>query len=516
MRVAFRADAGLAIGSGHVMRCLTLADAVAEAGGTCLFLTRPHEGHLSKMLQDRGYEVAQLTLPDNAGYGAHANPPPHAQWLGGDWRQDAAESRTVLEAFQPDWLALDHYALDEAWEHAALPSGVRLIVIDDLADRPHCADLLLDQNFGREASDYDGLLSANCDRLIGPGYALLRPEFAKMRPKALARRKGAVPRHLLITLGGTDKGNVTGKLLETLARLDLPETFHITVVMGANAPWCDTVMAQTAAMPRPIRVLTNVSNMAELMTEADICIGAVGGTTWERCTLGLPSILVVLAENQRPAAEALDKAEICVLIEDVEELSNALEQLCEANSYKEYVAQSASLTDGGGVNAIQDALHADRLWLRGATLADAEDVWRWRHEGEAWRYFKSACPVPLENHMDWFSTALTNPKLRLFIALQDLKPVGYVRLDKVENGAEVSICIAQNTRGQGLGRRVLAAAIIKARDMALSTLSAVVHQDNEASRRLFSHMGFVEAGQADKFLQLEHVLNRDSGDSGCA
>jgi UDP-2,4-diacetamido-2,4,6-trideoxy-beta-L-altropyranose hydrolase len=188
----------------------------------------------------------------------------------------------------------------------------RLLVIDDLADRPHDCDLLLDQNLGRRAEEYRELLPPGAQTLIGPHYALLRPEFAALRAESLARREHPHLRHLLITMGGVDKDNATGAVLAALDDCNLPTDLRITVVLGPHAPWLAQVQARAAAMSRPTRVLAGVSNMARLMADADLAIGAAGSTSWERCCLGLPTILLVLAENQRLIAQSLAQAGLAV------------------------------------------------------------------------------------------------------------------------------------------------------------------------------------------------------------
>ena len=183
MEIAFRADASLEIGTGHVMRCLTLARSLRETGVACQFITRSLPGHMGDRIADEGFDLTLLPAPRGP---APDGPPAHARWAGVDWEQDAAETRAVLGA-APDWLVIDHYAFDARWQRATCPAGTKLMVIDDLADRPHVCDLLLDQNLGHDPRNYDGLVPDDCTRLIGPSYALLRPEFAEARGEALAR-----------------------------------------------------------------------------------------------------------------------------------------------------------------------------------------------------------------------------------------------------------------------------------------------------------------------------------------
>ncbi|MFG6519361.1 UDP-2,4-diacetamido-2,4,6-trideoxy-beta-L-altropyranose hydrolase [Sulfitobacter sp. 1A13496] len=354
-RVVFRADAGLDIGTGHVMRCLTLANCLSGANAEVVFVTRAHRGHLIPAIIDRGHRV--VPLPDNTieGYGPHPAPPAHAGWLAADWRSDAEATYRVLEETGASWLVMDHYALDSYWQDAALPPGVQLLVLDDLADRPHVADILLDQNAGRLVDDYNGLVPPNCSRLIGPKHALLRPEFALLRPRALARRKALQrPERLLITLGGVDRDNATGAVLEALAEAPTAAGLRVCVVLGRNAPALAEVQAQAAVMPMPVEVAVNVANIAQRMMQSDLCVGAAGSTAWERCALGLPTLQVVLADNQAETAQSMAENGVSLSLPSptspdfAAALEAGLANLAEPHAYWAMARTASSLTHGDG------------------------------------------------------------------------------------------------------------------------------------------------------------------------
>lgn len=362
MHIVFRTDASLKIGTGHVMRCLVLADALRERAAKCSFICRSHAGHLLDLIKQRGHQVWALTALQEGPSPNHGGTA-HADWLGTDWASDADETRKVLtdiDAEPLDWLVVDHYALDQRWERALRSIARRIMVIDDLADRSHDCDLLLDQNLGRTAQDYAGLLSLNTTTLIGPKYALLRPEFAELRPQSLARRaQDPKLKNLLITMGGVDKDNVTGQVLDVLQISTLPLDLCITVVMGSHAPWLEQVQQQALRMPRLTKVLTGVSNMAQIMVDTDLAIGAAGGTAWERCALGVASLVIVLAENQRAGAEALQKKHASIVLERAGDIGNWLMSLTDLNDNQAALKQlsnaAAGLTDGqGAIRVVQE------------------------------------------------------------------------------------------------------------------------------------------------------------------
>lgn len=362
--IAFRVDASLEIGTGHVMRCLTLANALREHGAECYFLCREHKGHLIEQIEIQGFQVFRLNYIRQTEIKKFVLTedfalPYHAHWLGAPWQTDAGACRSIFEDHVPDWLVVDHYALDARWEEDVCPAKTRLLVIDDLADREHLADLLLDQNLGREAGDYTALVPTYCHCLIGPEFAVLRPEFAQWREVSLARRRKQ-PRfkRLLVSLGGVDKNNVTGQVLKALKQCDLPDGCEISVIMGATMPWLNEVKVQASALPWPTEVVVNVSDMARRMSEADLAIGAAGSTSWERCCLGLPTLLLVLADNQRAIAEALNGAGAAVFLDSVNtsDLSRKMNSLLERGGVWQMSEAAASLTTGQGVDFLCHAL----------------------------------------------------------------------------------------------------------------------------------------------------------------
>jgi UDP-2,4-diacetamido-2,4,6-trideoxy-beta-L-altropyranose hydrolase len=364
MKIAFRADASLQVGTGHVMRCLTLADALAFTGADCQFLCRAHEGNLIEFIRRKGYvahalpitkySIAGSTAP---GSGASTRDLAHCHWLGATQTQDAHDCAPILAAQRPDWLIVDHYGLDARWEHTLAAHYRWLMVIDDLADRPHVCDLLLDQTFGREAADYLPIVPADCRLLCGSQYALLRTEFATLRTYSLQRRARPALRELLITMGGVDKDNATGQMLQALRSCPLPADCRITVVMGATAPWLDDVQKQAQDMPWSARVLVGVDDMAQLIADSDLAIGAAGATSWERCCLGVPTIMLVLAENQRKVAQGLERLGAAKLINLDQSATTQLRAMLvplihDKTQLLRMSGCAASIVDGAGVNAV--------------------------------------------------------------------------------------------------------------------------------------------------------------------
>ena len=351
--IVFRTDASLDIGTGHVMRCVTLAEALREHGASCRFVCRAHPGNLIDLIRQRGFIV--YAMPADPNWQQREIEPAHAGWLGADWQTDAEQTKVGVGEMAVAWMIVDHYALDNRWESALRRHCGKIMVIDDLGDRIHDCDLLLDQNLGRNAQDYAALVPGDCTLLVGAVFALLRPEFSVQREYSLARRSTPQLKHLLITMGGVDKDDVTGRVLGALGVCSLPADCRISVTMGPHAPWIARVRETADNMPWQTKVLVNCSDMARLMADSDLAIGAVGGTSLERCCLGLPSLMLVLADNQRKGAQALQAAGAawCLEASDLDHgLPKMLDAFCGGKTLQLMTVAAAAICNGSGVNHV--------------------------------------------------------------------------------------------------------------------------------------------------------------------
>ena len=351
--IVFRCDASPAIGTGHVMRCLTLADALRQSGVRTLFLCRHLPDHIEQKLADSGHRTVRLQAPAEADEGDLA----HSGWLGTSQQADARESIAALSGTKWDWLVVDHYALDRRWETPMRQSAHRLLAIDDIADRVHDCDALLDQNFYEEKeARYGGKVPEGCSRLLGPEFALLRGEFRQMRSSARVRR--APIGRVLVFFGGVDLGNFTLKGIEALQAF--PE-LGVDVVIGAQHPARSEIVTSCKALGYSCHVQTD--RMAQLMASADISIGAGGAASWERCCLGLPGIVCAVAANQVQAATDLAKEGVNLYIGaaaeiNAENLRNALCQAQDSDWLEAASRRAMELVDGLGTERVANVLTA--------------------------------------------------------------------------------------------------------------------------------------------------------------
>lgn len=502
--IAFRADASLEIGSGHVVRCLTLAKALRAAGAECLFLTRDLEANLCDRIRSEGFTCHLLPAP-TAGVEPTVGPA-HARWAKVSWEQDAQDCQLVLKDRAVDWLIMDHYAFDRNWQSALRPYVGRVMVWDDLADRAHDCDVLLDQNLGTKSEDYDPLLSDEVKRLIGPKYAQLRPEFSAQRAEALVSRSNRSLKRVLIAMGGVDQHNATGRILEALESWHNASSLEVSVVLGGQAPYLEALAEKADSFPFVLEIATDVTDMGHRMVEADLAIGAVGGTTWERCALGLPTLMLTIAANQIPAAHALGQTGAAILLGDEtsehwqEALTNALDHLSAPDALSQMSEVAAGICDGDGTARLVRELLQAEVSLRPATLEDARRVWEWRREGGANRYYRSQQEPPYPDHWNWFQRALRSQTTRFWVVQQGALPLGYVRLDLTDaDRAFVSLCLAEDARGRGIGLSGLVLAEAIASDLRLTYLDAEIHPDNHASARVFEKAGYAQTGENEGF-----------------
>lgn len=334
-RIIFRCDASPDIGSGHVYRCLTLADVMIERGWNCIFLSAPGSENVVPALAKPQYGLA----------------------------------RSVIDNLRADVLVVDHYGMDADFESACRDWAKKIVVIDDLADRTHDCDVLIDQTYGRDADDYKDLVPGDCRILTGPDYALLRPQFFAAREGSLMRRKAGLPERprVLVSLGSTNMHGVTQTALRGL-QLFKSCSLIIDVVLGAAAPGVEEVRALVDVMNidglHQVIYHQNVADMAGLMALADLAIGAGGTTSWERCCLGLPVLIVEIADNQRFLAAELHNAGAAHNLGwharvDVQMLVTALETyIIDPERARVMAEKAAAICDGRGTQRVMDIMNS--------------------------------------------------------------------------------------------------------------------------------------------------------------
>jgi UDP-2,4-diacetamido-2,4,6-trideoxy-beta-L-altropyranose hydrolase len=305
MRIVFRVDASIEIGTGHVMRCLTLANKLKQSGCDIQFICRDFPGNLCWLIEEHGFVVHRLPFSNKSfppGEGRL-----YEEWLGEYWAVDAFQTEQVINDadHQVNLLIVDHYAIDRRWEQQLRRHVHTIMVIDDLANRQHDCDLLLDQNLYESMHlRYQTLTPQNCVHVVGPKYALLRDEFVEMKTRAKVRR-GDIKR-IFLFFGGSDPTNETTKALEALQSFQR-ERLRIDVVVGNSNPYKQQI-AKICSQMQDTHFHCQINYMAELMVLADLAVAAGGSNTWERCAMYLPTMAITTAENQIEVTKAVANA----------------------------------------------------------------------------------------------------------------------------------------------------------------------------------------------------------------
>lgn len=496
MTIIFRVDASLQVGSGHVMRCLTLADELRQRAADVRFVCREHPGNLNDLIEAKGYPVARLPQAED-GYIAATEDVGHAVWLGVSWKVDAAETIVALGESKPDWLIVDHYAIDRRWEELLRPHVSKIMAIDDLADRPHDCDLLLDQNlYLAMESRYDHLVSESCKKLLGPRYALLRPEFSVAR-KMLRQRDGQI-RRVLVFFGGVDPSNETEKALQSLSDMN-DRQFDVDVVVGGGNLYQEQIQNICNAN-EGFYYHCQVNNMAELMAAADLAIGAGGTATWERCAVGLPALVISLAENQQELAETGARKGLFFYLGksatvSAEKIQRALTVFINSpESLHSYSATALATVDAKGNHRVAGLLCPPQISIRRTTIDDCDSMYEWRNAEETRRYIFDAQAIPLETHRIWFANTLNNPNRILLIGEVDNKPVGVLRYDFSGDEALISVYLVPGGQGQGVGSHLISSGSqwLRVNYPHIRIINAEIFKENIASLRAFEAAGYKE------------------------
>ncbi len=516
MRVVFRTDASEQMGSGHMMRCLTLAQALIKRDAQVAFICRDHPGDLVNYLIESQIEVFVLSNDAVAKNDAisqvsstlntqQAGNLYHSRWLGVSQDTDFGQAEVHLKSFKPDWLIVDHYALDERWEKQAAALCERIFVIDDLGDRRHHCSILLDQTFGCALAKYQDLVPAAAMLLTGSEYSLLRPEFVAWREYSIRRRVDSKGNRFLIFMGGMDLDNITGVVISQIAKFDKAASLEITVVLGKSCPNIEAVNQQLLDAPFDnSQLLVGISNMAEVMANHDLAIGAAGSATWERCCLAIPSIQYVIARNQQEISQKMGAVKAVEVLTDVKGLGEAICYVLTAQHKLSFA--SSAIADGRGVDRVLTAMQGEEVQdisLRPIAKDDANFIFSMQNE-DIRKYFRNSEVPSYSEHLEWFDKIYNSLDSQVLIIEYCAEAAGVLRLDHLsEQLMEVSIIVAPGLAGQGFGKK----ALLKLEQLLSGRiLKAEVHEDNKSSMLLFESCDYKYQSSVGEFMEfVKHV-----------
>jgi len=462
--IFFRCDASPNIGSGHVMRCITLAKAMKKKGWNCSFLVS---------------DETEATVPNLKTSGFKIHP----------------------DSFTPDEanvLIIDHYQINTSYETKARKWAQHIVVIDDLANRDHDCDLLIDPTYNRNKSDYKDRIPVNSKILTGSEYAILRPEFQQMRNDALKRRTGNIER-ILVSLGATNVGANIEKVITALINIK-NKSLKIDLVIGHAVelkPDLKEHLEQLKKTSHNVNIYHHADNIAELMCKADLAIGAGGTTSWERCCLGLPTLMMEIADNQNTLANNLSEAGA---VENLgwhknvtpETIEIALNKMLQDSVLLQGMSRNAALIcDGKGtgniITAIENIILSSSLTLRAVTADDSNILLKWRNDKMTRQASIDTNIINQQDHEAWLKKALSNDKRELYIAEISNTPVATSRIDTLDqHHAEISWTVSPDYRGRGVGK------ILVQKSMRLKkniTFIAKIKKENAASFSIAKSVG---------------------------
>jgi len=460
------------------------------------FIHRLLDGHMADVIRSRGYVVHELPRPLRSAVIADGD---YHGWAGVSEEDDADATLSFLPSLGAVQLVVDHYGLGKAWEARVRSAVERVVVIDDLANREHDCDVLLDQNYFEDAAArYAGLIPAHCQRLCGPQFALLAPEYAAARAFVRPRR-GPVTR-VLIFYGGSDPADLT---LHSLSLLSEPEFSHLAVdvVVGRNYTNCDELRILASARGQTT-IHRGLPSLLPLMIQANLAIGAGGITTWERCCAGLPALVTAIAANQIGPSEALHSVGGCALVGTVPEfgksalhlsgaLSAALRSLINNPSRLADIAEIGwNLGGGQGASTVAELLlpsELQTLRLRAARPNDCRQYWRWANDPAVRAASLNEHFIDWHAHQDWFTRRLNSPDSVLWV-LETPRgvPLGQFRVDVADARGRINYSVDGIFRGRGLGATLLRDGGVRwLQSYPGIPLFAHVRSENVASARAF-------------------------------
>ncbi len=468
--IVFRVDGNADLGLGHIMRCLTLANVFNRSGYEILFICCKESKKACQYIEDSQFKIEYILQDGTAEY-------------------DANQCLNIFKNINVYMLVVDHYQLDSRWESLVWTREMKLMVIDDLADRHHVCNVLLDSSYGREKNEYRILTNPECQYLLASDYCLLREEFSNLTEQTrLKRDKTTEISNILLNFGATDHKQLSVKTVNILQQNKF--SGKVNILISSTCKWLEELKT-ACEKSNKISLHIDAKNVAQLMLNADLAIGSVGTSSWERCCLGLPTIGVVVANNQMNIASQLDQLGVMDLT-TIDELNGLLVGYLTNFNLKKWQQMSHKaflVCDGLGAQRVKNAVLVDHpeIVLRPMDIQDESILFSWQCESGNRKYSGVDQAPNIDEHKAWYANSLSDHSRRMWLLMFDGQKCGYVRLDAQHNSEEVSVLISQKYRKLGLAH----GAINKLKQLCLfGVLNAQVSPENSASVSLFKKLDF--------------------------
>jgi UDP-2,4-diacetamido-2,4,6-trideoxy-beta-L-altropyranose hydrolase len=493
MRVAIRADASLQAGFGHVARSLSLGEALRDAGADVCLVARSLGVDTRSIAHAK--EVLHFALPAPGASADVEDFVPHADWAGVGWQQDAIETIEVLDDWAPDWIVIDHYSFDARWhERVSAALRARIAVIDDLADRDLKASLLIDHNLHPDhGRKYQSRLAGGAVIAGGPRFALLGKAYQNP-PEFKVRNE---VESIGIFMGGADAGGMSATALKACREV---AQFKGKVQIATTGVSPNVASLKTLAALWPgTSVVVDLPNLADVFSQHDLQIGAGGGASWERCCMGAPTLLLIVAENQAAVVPPLADLGAVATVDsqntsDIQVIGEAVIGLIDSPSRRrELSACARSLVDGLGARRVALRMTAETTTVRPATIEDEAKMYVWRNHPSTRSASTNSASIDWASHSVWVRRVIKDPKRFLLVGLVGAIETGVIRFDCAgANTREVSLYLDPDMHGLGLGTALLLAgeAHICRQLGDDTTFVADILENNSASCKTFSSCGY--------------------------
>lgn len=486
MTFGIRVDSSARIGTGHLVRCLTLAKKLRSRGEDVIFLSQSLDGDMSSLATDAGFEVLNVNTSQTN------NKTPEAL--------DAIESLRLIKSRSINRVILDHYELSLGWEEQINNEVDDVFVIDDLTNRRHRCDLLLNQNLVPPHDEaYTSSDHGARQVLIGPKFALLQDEYESIR--SIRSEENSRVERISVFMGGSDPSNATELVLRSLDAIDLTGIAVDVVIGQANSNRAQ--LLEAFGSNPAFTFHTGFSSLAVLFSESDLAIGAGGTTNWERMCLGVPSIVIDIAENQREICVDLARAGLIEYLGSSHsvrqtDIQDAIEKLRSDQELRNQFSWQGQITvDGLGATRVVETLipsDSQSLSLRGTRIGDITLYFNWVNEFSVRQNSINSHPIPWHVHEAWFISRIENPASQMYVLCADDLPIGQVRFERSGEVWTIDYSLDELVRGRGWGKILVGKGLAELRTSSTGKIVANVKKSNLASRQIFHDLQFSNTG----------------------
>lgn len=480
-----RADANSQIGSGHVMRCIALAQKWRIKNGQVFFIGNVQSNSLRNNIRKEGFELILIDTPW---------PDP----------KDITKVSSIVDTFSNNniWFILDGYHFTPQYQRAIQKLKCKTLIIDDMAHHlSYHTDILLNPNINATKESYINCASSTCF-LMGPQYALIRNEFIK---KKYTEKISEQATNILVTMGGADPENITLIIIKALNNI-IDKQLKIKVIIGHVNPHQEHITKEIKKSSNTIELLKNSTDMPSLMAWADIAITAGGVTCWELAFSKTPFLTLILADNQKNNAYGLSDVGATINLGECQDFKlqtlsfyenlqiNILKLINSKQKRKHLIENAHKIVDGKGTERIVEIMLSFTLQLRTANYNDCHQVFIWANDSTTRKASFQSDKITWETHTKWFASQLKSPQIMYYIAVNgNGASIGQARFETTKNETVISISLDQKNRGLGLSIQLIIQScqkyLLKQKN---STIKAYIKSNNHASIKAFKKAGFLQ------------------------